>query len=59
MTDECRTLLVSEDELSRALTMIQDYRSGRRDFMEEDLWRAKKSALPPFFVSLVGSELSG
>lgn len=37
-----RTLLVSEDELSRALTMIQDYRSGRRDFMEEDLWRAKK-----------------
>jgi hypothetical protein len=55
MADDCRTLLVSDDELSRALTMIQDYRSGRRDFPEEDLWRAKKSALstappPAFFV---------
>src|SRR3989344_1851622 len=58
MADDCRTLLVSDDELSRALTMIQDYRSGRRDFPEEDLWRAKKGALstapspPSSFLSL-------
>jgi hypothetical protein len=41
------TLLISESELNRALTMIQEYRTGQRDFPEEDLWRAKKSTPLP------------
>jgi hypothetical protein len=39
---DVRMLLVGEEELNRALTMLRQYQSGERDFPEEDLWRAKK-----------------